>query len=326
VAPDPIAPDPAAPDPAASDPAASGPEHSTMQRAREVQERVVGQATDAYRRFERRRAFDHRVDTLLTTFERDRATGGVVLAGALAFRVFLFFIPYVAFIVILLGVSTGQGKSERDIARRAGVGGLVAKAAGGIHLSGWERLSALVVIGFGVVWAARTLYRVLRIVMALEWSIPIVRVSATRPALLLIAGTALLVLVEAALSRFRRASFAGGLVGGLIGSLLFLVLLATIWLLVLRYLPHPPDCPWWALAPGAAIITIGTEIVHLVTIYWIAHLISSKSEVYGALGAALALMFWAYLIGRVLVLSAVVNSTLWSGYVARMGRSGRPLG
>jgi uncharacterized BrkB/YihY/UPF0761 family membrane protein len=39
--------------------------------------------------------------------------------------------------------------------------------------------------------------------------------------------------------------------------------------------------------------------------------IESASELYGALGAASAVLLWLYLIGRLVVASAVLNATLW---------------
>ena len=52
------------------------------------------------------------------------------------------------------------------------------------------------------------------------------------------------------------------------------------------------------------------EAWHLVTVIWIPYLVSSKSERYGAIGIALVLLFWAYLLGRIMTLSAVLNAAL----------------
>jgi len=47
-------------------------------------------------------------------------------------------------------------------------------------------------------------------------------------------------------------------------------------------------------------------------VYWIARYVESKTETYGAIGFAIALLLWAYLIGRLITTSAVVNESLWT--------------
>ena len=81
------------------------------------------------------------------------------------------------------------------------------------------------------------------------------------------------------------------------------------------WLPHR-DCPLIALAPGAALFAIGTEILHVVTVVWFPHHLESKSEIYGTIGLSVALLLWAYLVGRLITLSAVLNAALWARFGA----------
>ena len=46
--------------------------------------------------------------------------------------------------------------------------------------------------------------------------------------------------------------------------------------------------------------------------YWIASQIEHKTDTYGAIGFALALLLWAYLLGRLITSAAVINETLWT--------------
>jgi uncharacterized BrkB/YihY/UPF0761 family membrane protein len=240
--------------------------------------------------------------------ERDRSTGGSVLAGAVAFRLFMFFVPFVVFVVLVLGFGSGSTASDRDVARQLGIGGLVAKAAQGTdHLSGWERVTSLVLLAFAILWGARVLYRVLHIVFSLEWSLPVTRVRATKPALGVVGFVTVCMVIELGLSRLRAVSP----IGGPLGSVVFVLLPAAFWLLVLHYLPHAPECPWWWQLPGALLIAVGVEVVHLITVYWVAYQVTSKSDLYGGLGSALAILLWAYLMGRLIVLAAVVNMLVW---------------
>ena len=57
-------------------------------------------------------------------------------------------------------------------------------------------------------------------------------------------------------------------------------------------------------------------MLHLVTVYWIANQVEHKTDTYGAIGFALALLLWAYLFGRLITSAAVVNETLWTRYRA----------
>jgi hypothetical protein len=281
---------------------------SRLRRARELPRRVKTSATDAEASLQRRREHDRRVDYAFSFLERDRSTGGIVLAGAVAFRLFLFFVPFVAFVVVALGIGSGTEGSEQDLARRMGIGGLVAKAAHGTnHMSAWERTTSLILIGFAVFITARTFYRVLHVVFSLEWSLPVTRVKATKPALWLIGFVAVCLGAELGLSHLRDASP----IGGPLGTIFFFLLPGGFWLFALQVLPHDPECPWWRQLPGTLLITIGIEAVHLVTIYWIAYQVSAKSNLYGGIGGSIAILLWAYLMGRLIVAAAVVNSVLW---------------
>jgi uncharacterized BrkB/YihY/UPF0761 family membrane protein len=63
------------------------------------------------------------------------------------------------------------------------------------------------------------------------------------------------------------------------------------------------------------------EALHVVTVYWIAREVATKSDTYGALGTSLALLFWAYLLGRLIVASANLNATRWHLLRAREAAS-----
>jgi uncharacterized BrkB/YihY/UPF0761 family membrane protein len=76
-------------------------------------------------------------------------------------------------------------------------------------------------------------------------------------------------------------------------------------------LPHARDAGWRDLLPGALLLAAGAQVLHLVTVFYLAGRIESASELYGALGSASAVLLWLYLIGRLVVGSAVLNATLW---------------
>ena len=45
---------------------------------------------------------------------------------------------------------------------------------------------------------------------------------------------------------------------------------------------------------------------------WYANKLAHSSDLYGGLGAAVVLLAWLYLLGRLTISSAIVNASLWS--------------
>ena len=85
----------------------------------------------------------------------------------------------------------------------------------------------------------------------------------------------------------------------------------AVWLYASNNLPHDDDAPWWAMLPGSVMFGIGVLVLHLVTVYWIAREVENKSDTYGAIGVSLALLLWAYLLGRLIVAAAALDAALW---------------
>jgi uncharacterized BrkB/YihY/UPF0761 family membrane protein len=64
------------------------------------------------------------------------------------------------------------------------------------------------------------------------------------------------------------------------------------------------------LLPGAVTFAVGVEVLHFVTVVWFPREMESKSALYGALGAALVLLLWAYLLGRLITFAASLNAAI----------------
>jgi uncharacterized BrkB/YihY/UPF0761 family membrane protein len=86
------------------------------------------------------------------------------------------------------------------------------------------------------------------------------------------------------------------------------------------HLPHPDEVTWKELIPGAVLVGIGIEVLQLATVVYFTRSIESKSSTYGAIGAALAILLWAYLLGRVIVSGAMLNAVLWEQKQAEQAR------
>jgi uncharacterized BrkB/YihY/UPF0761 family membrane protein len=302
------------PEPADSD------NESRLARLRARQQGVLDRLQSAREDIERRRPRSRSIDAVFRAFEHDVAAGGGVLAGAVAFRVFLFLVPYSFVMVIGLGFGAdAQHRDPGDLARAAGIGGLAAKAMASVgELSTNQRIISLAVATFALFLATRALLKVVRIVHALIWGTRAGKFDKpTRAALVLVLLVTVALVMAVLIADLRDES----LLLGIIGTALYIAVPSGLWLFVSWHMPHPADVPWTALIPGAVVFGVGIEVLHIVTIYWISHEVDSKTSTYGALGFALALLLWAYLLGRLVTTATVVNESLWTRYQERLAAS-----
>ena len=267
---------------------------STAQHTREV--------------IEARRADSASIDTAFKAVERDAQTGGGVLAAAVAFRFFMFLVPYAFVMITGFGLaSTASSQSPKDAAQSAGITGLLASAiTSSSTMSLANRLVALVLGGVALAFTARSLIRVLWVVHRLIWGIrPSRSPSLWSP----------LVLVGIVTVLFGLADLVAWLGSHSIGMRLVALLLTVVasgaaWYLASWWMPRE-DCEWWALLPGAVIVGLGVGVLHLLTLTYVAHVVTRKSSLYGAIGIALALLLWTYFAGRLLTASIAANASLW---------------
>jgi uncharacterized BrkB/YihY/UPF0761 family membrane protein len=294
-------------------------ERSLARRLRDQRSLLEQRLSDTRERLEDARPRSNMIDTAFRALERDVATGGGVLSAAVAFRVFLFMIPYVFVLIAGFGVAAdASGSSTREMAHSAGIGGLVAKALNGVgDLSGTSRLAALVVGLFALYLASRGLVKVLRISHGLIWRVPIPRLqSGTKAAGALVGVVTTILVTMGAIQWLRDRSVVLSIV--LLAATAALP--AALWLLVSWLLPHA-DGPWWSLAPGAVVFGIGVVGLHALTIYWFSYEVSKKTETYGAIGASLALLLWAYMLGRVITAAATISAAFWYRNEERLGHA-----
>lgn len=243
------------------------------------------------------------VDLAFDLTGRDAATGGAVLAGAIAFRLFLWTLPATLVIVGVLGFAEDTAGPD---AGKLGLGSAatqsVAQAAAQAHRARWT------LVALGTVFllsTSRTLGATLRTATALTWGhVPrkggYVRTAAVT------AGIMTGLLTVFAFTSWLRHDAPG------IGLTVLVVIVffwTAAWWGVLAMLPHP-ELPWWGLLPGATLIGIGTELMHLVTVLYLSPKITSASALYGSLGTAATLLLGAYLLARLFVAGSALNATV----------------
>jgi uncharacterized BrkB/YihY/UPF0761 family membrane protein len=240
--------------------------------------------------------------------QHDQRHGGGLLAGALAFRLFGALLPLALLIAVILGYATTVDRSApKEAGEALGLGPTLLDSVGeSAKLSAGTRWSVLLFAVVALLWSATSAARSIRAVHSLAWEGRVGRVRRPLPAaLLMLAAIGAFGLVIAAAGKARAEL---GL-AGLLVSLAALVAFAAIWLALSWLLPHG-DVDWKALVPGALLVAVGVQVIHLGTVLFIAGRIERSSETYGSLGVAFTLLFWLFVVSRVIVASAMLNAAL----------------
>jgi uncharacterized BrkB/YihY/UPF0761 family membrane protein len=246
------------------------------------------------------------VDLGMSVAERDSSIGGGLLAGALAYRLFVLLLPTALLLVSAVGLyADAAHKSTRSVAKDAGLRGLIASevASSSSSSAGW--IIFLVMLA-AILYALAKLYRAVAVMHAIAWhgSGRGVRTSPKGVALL---GLALFVGIGAAdLAGWARRSNGAG---GAAALAAYLAVVVAAWLSVSTQLPHR-EVPWHALLPGACLVGVGLLVVNVFNVYVTARTVENQANTYGALGIAAALLFSLVLVGRVVVVSAELNASL----------------
>lgn len=270
--------------------------------------RIEAQALLLAARAQERRTRSPSVDTLFVMADRDLEAGGGIIAGALAYRLFLWLLPLGLVSVAGLGVAAdAASESPARAAHRLGLSGLVSNSVA-TAAEGTARWYALA-IGIPIlVYVTRSLLRTLIVTHRLLWqdtrsTAPKPTLAATLRLLVLLLGFSVVGIAASAMRAWSPGP-------GVLVTLLMLLPSAGLWLLITLRLPHR-GVPWTALVPGALLAASGLELLQILTAYLLAPYEVAKQGTYGSLGAAAALLFGLFVLSRIIVAAAVLNATLW---------------
>jgi membrane protein len=246
------------------------------------------------------------IDVGLSLLERDASIGGGLLAGALAYRLFVLLLPTALLFVSGLGLyADAADKSTSDAAKEAGLHGLIASQVASTSSDG-ARLLVFILLVPAVLYATATLYRALAIVHGIVWQGSGRGVRVTPRGIGILFAALLLVISAAQIVGWIRRQ---DQLGGLAALLVYLVLAGGAWLLVSLQLPHR-DVRWPALLPGAALVGVSLLFVNVFNVYVTTRLVEGRADTYGALGVATALLLSLVIVGRLIVVSAELNALL----------------
>jgi uncharacterized BrkB/YihY/UPF0761 family membrane protein len=88
-----------------------------------------------------------------------------------------------------------------------------------------------------------------------------------------------------------------------------LILATSLAFAVLRLLPRA-DVPWTSILPGAVLMGVGMRLLGLAASTYFAYRLDHSNDLYGALGLAVVMMLFLFLVARLFVAAQFLNATL----------------
>jgi membrane protein len=280
-----------------------------IQRLRHEREKLEGLAARGRGRLEQERERRFAVALAFAFADRGRQAAASVLAGALAFRLFLTALPLTLVLVVGLGYLKSSGGSPQDALKQAGIkGALASTISSSSDFSNPGRTIVLLLGLAGLFAGARTSVATLRAIHALAWHLPVVRWRRGGRAAMVFLGAAAVLVACAGLATRARTEAGVGLSLG--ASALLALVAAAIWLGASLMLPHGDGIGWSELVPGALLVGIGFALLEAVTTNWIGPKLQKQSELYGSLAVSFVVLGWLYVIGRLMVAAPLLNAAL----------------
>jgi membrane protein len=240
--------------------------------------------------------------------QTERELGGGLIAGGVAFRIFLWLVP---FGLVVAAVLSFWGDLDSDglesAARRFGVGAAAAQAASEALQFG-DRNAVLVLV-FGLVllaWFMLGAVRALVLAHALAWQLEPPRIRRPLRVFAVFNG------LSPGHPLLGRTSMArsGDRTTALLGTAVALAVTTAIALWAMWLLPHRAT-DVRELLPGALLVAVGYELVQIAVIFYFAPRLGRSEETYGAFGSAATMLVWLYVLSRLITVAAFLNATLW---------------
>jgi uncharacterized BrkB/YihY/UPF0761 family membrane protein len=242
------------------------------------------------------------VDVGFRSAERQRRVAAMVLAGGIAYRIFFWLL---AILVLLSGVLGFFDPDEvQATLEDHGAGTWIANAAAHLTRSADGDEWWLIPVGcWLILWTGYTCSKALVLAHAAIWSVEPPRIDKPLRASLLFSSYTFGFIVAMIAARWAREETD---VGGLVATLLVIGVPFAFWLLLSRSLPNKASA-WFELVPGALLIAVGLQAMHLFTAYFLGPKLTSATQLYGLIGVVTTLLFWFYLGGRLIVAGATLN-------------------
>ena len=247
------------------------------------------------------------LDIATRLYHRDRDSAGTMVSSAIAFRLFLFFVPFLLFIVGVAGFIAGWVEVD-EVNEQTGLsGGLAQQVQGALQQHDGTRWIAVGAGLWGMITTGRTLSRVLTAAAALSWNLPMSRKTSLR-VVGSIAGLVVGIgLVAVIVNRIREEYGVGA------GSVTFFGAFAAYfvaWFLITTLLPRATNDPS-VLLPGATLVALTISVLQLISQIYLPNRLNHASQLYGAIGTTIVTLGWFFFIGRAMVVANSLNAVVY---------------
>ena len=228
----------------------------------------------------------------------------MVLAGGIAYRVFFWVLALSLVFGGVLGLLAPDDVEStlKDHGFGAWAAAAVAQFAGSSDGNEWW---LLLVGAWLVLWTGYTCSKALVLAHAAVWQLHPPKVAHPVRASLVFNGFTLGFIAAMAGARWLREDHASA---GFVATLVVILVPFGFWLAASRALPNRAGS-WIDLAPGAALIAVGLQAMHLFTTYFLGPKLTSATQLYGVIGVATTVLFWFYLGGRLIIAAATLSTS-----------------
>jgi uncharacterized BrkB/YihY/UPF0761 family membrane protein len=241
--------------------------------------------------------------------QTERELGGGLIAGGVAFRIFLWLVPFGLVVAAVLSFwSDLDSDGLESDARRFGIGATAAQAASEALQVG-DR-NAVLVLAFGLVllaWFTLGAVRALVLAHGLAWQLEPPRIRRPLSVFAIFNGLFLLAILSSVAGAWLEAAIGRT---ALLGTAVALAVTTALALYAMWLLPHRAT-DVRELLPGAVLVAVGYELVQIAVIFYFAPRLGRSEETYGAFGSAATMLVWLYVLSRLVTVAAFLNATLW---------------
>ena len=243
------------------------------------------------------------VDVAVRFYRRDRESAGTVVGSAVAFRLFLFFVPLLLFFVGILGFVANWVDND-DVREGTGItGSLATQINSALNQPTSTRWIAIGVGLLGIVTTGRALSKVLVSASCLAWRLP-VQTKASPKVVGGIMGLIVSIGLIALIVNRVRAELGVGVAS--ISFLAAFALYVVAWMILHAMLPRGTNDPG-ALLPGAVLMGATLAAMQAISQLYLPDRFGRASALYGAIGTTVVTLGWFFFIGRAFVARAGIG-------------------
>ena len=236
--------------------------------------------------------------------ERNRRVASSVLAGGVAYRLFLWMLPFGLIVGGALGFMDAD--STEEAVDGGGLPAAVVNAIGDAARAAGSDSWWLLAVGVPLLlYAGYSGARAVQLIHSLVWDEPL-RPSNRLKTSLVFTGVVCAFMAAVAFAWWIREE---SWLVGLLAIALTTAPLAALWLWASLRLPHR-DAPWRALLPGALVVALGFQVLNGLITNLLVPKLEKSTSLYGGLGATTTLLFFMYIVGSLVVAAPVLNSSL----------------